>query len=328
MSQAAEKLAHLAALEEAGGGRIRFDRWMEAALYHPAFGYYAASIRGIGRRGDFTTWPVADRSLARGLAEWIRRHRNEGGGAVIEIGAGTGELADGVLRELGWWRRPAYHIVEISRPLRAEQQRRLGRRATWHESPAAALAACAGRALLLSNELFDAFPCRIFRRAATGWDELFLRRDGGRFQEIWSPADARPESTVWEHPWPEGQRVEVQESIRPWLADWLPRWTAGRLLAIDYGAVCPALFHRRPRGTLRAYAHQQRFEAPEAYAGFGTRDLTVDVNFSDLAGMLDPRAVVTTLGAFLQPLAALPARLAEAGAAFHVLETCRHQPAG
>jgi SAM-dependent MidA family methyltransferase len=258
------------------------------------------------------------------LAAWVRRHRNVGGGNVIEIGAGTGDLAAGLLRALGWWRRPAYHIVEVSPPLRAEQQRRLGRRVTWHDSPAAALAACRGRALILSNELFDAFPCRIFRWSAGAWQELHLRRAGGRFAEIWHPAEDRPESTVWDQPWPDGQRVEVQESARLWLAEWLPHWQAGRMLAIDYGDLCPALYHRRPGGTLRAYAHHQRFEGGEATAGFGTRDVTVDVNFSDLRAWVDPAAAVGPLGAFL----AAPTELAEAGEAFKVLEAARPGPGG
>ena len=67
-----------------------------------------------------------------------------------------------------------------------------------------------------------------------------------------------------------------------WLRDWLPAWRTGSMLTIDYGDTCPALYFRRQDGTLRAYAHHQRFEGGDVYAGFGTRDLTADVNFSDL----------------------------------------------
>jgi SAM-dependent MidA family methyltransferase len=45
----------LAKLQDECGGSIPFDRFMEAALYHPDLGYYAKRIRTVGARGDFTT---------------------------------------------------------------------------------------------------------------------------------------------------------------------------------------------------------------------------------------------------------------------------------
>ncbi|MFZ9941426.1 MAG: hypothetical protein ACO3F7_04670 [Luteolibacter sp.] len=37
---------------------IRFEEFMRRALHDPHDGYYARNIKGIGRRGDFTTAPV------------------------------------------------------------------------------------------------------------------------------------------------------------------------------------------------------------------------------------------------------------------------------
>lgn len=323
----AEKMRFLLDLQEHCGGAIPFDRWMREALYHKTFGYYAANIRGIGRRGDFTTWPVLHKSLAEGIARWALANKPSGRWNLIEIGAGTGELAEAVLRAIGWWNRPRYHIVDVSAPLRAEQQKRLGRKAVWHASVAEALAACGGAALIFSNELVDAFPCRIFQQKAGGWRELALRVEGGRVQEVWQnfcrvgAADPnRPTSSAFDHDWPEGQRIEVQESFRAWQAEWLPAWKSGAMLTIDYGDTCPALYHRRPQGTLRAYAHHQRLESREAYAGFGLRDLTVDVNFSDLQRGAGPGSKFSTLAEFLADQGVGgTAALTEAGEAFKVL---------
>ena len=97
-----------------------------------------------------------------------------------------------------------------------------------------------------------------------------------------------------------GQLVEVRESYQVWLRDWLPGWRTGSMLTIDYGDTCPALYFRRPGGTLRAYAHHQRLEGHEVYAGFGTRDLTADVNFSDLlAERAFAATTLTTLADFI-----------------------------
>lgn len=256
---------------------------MQEALYHPEFGYYTASIRTVGRTGDFSTWATLHESLGRAIAHWLKENRpRTARWHVIEVGGGTGELAATVLKRLGWWGRPHYHLVEISPVLRAEQQKRLrGRRVAWHNGMLEALEECSGEALIFSNELVDAFPCRLFQSQAGTWRELVLRLSEGRVREDWRGAPL-PDSTVFDCPWPEGQRVEIQETYRHWLAGWLSSWKTGKMLTIDYGAECPALYHRRPNGTLRSYAHQQRLEGVEVYQGFGQRDLTADVNFSDL----------------------------------------------
>lgn len=315
----ADKLRFLLDLQEELGGAIPFERWMSEALYHPVFGYYSANIRGIGRKGDFTTWPVVHRSLAAGIACWALKNKPPGRWNLIEIGAGTGELAAAVLKAIGWWNRPRYHIVDVSGPLRTAQQKRLGRKATWHVSLSEALAACGGSAIIFSNELVDAFPCRIFQKQSEIWRELAIRIEGGKVQETWREL-ALPESSVFSHGWPDGQRVEIQESYRAWQKQWLPQWKQGAMLTIDYGDMCPAVYHRRPQGTLRAYAHHQRLEGREAYAGFGLRDLTVDVNFSDLQAWTQRASVYSTLAAFLieQGVGNIP-ELAEAGEAFKVL---------
>ena len=179
MSDAGGKLRFLLELQENLGGCIPFERWMREALYHREFGYYTANIREFGRRGDFTTWPALDKGLGRAIAGWALQNRPSKRWDLIEIGAGSGELAASILKTIGWWNRPRYHIVEISPRLRQVQQGRLGSRANWHASVPEALAACGGTALILSNELVDAFPCRVFEKRPDGWRELALRLEEG-----------------------------------------------------------------------------------------------------------------------------------------------------
>ncbi|MEY4483299.1 MAG: hypothetical protein RL693_751 [Verrucomicrobiota bacterium] len=54
------------------------------------------------------------------------------------------------------------------------------------------------------------------------------------------------------------------------------------MLTVDYGDTFPALYHRQPRGTIRAYLLHQRLTGPGVYANMGRQDITADVNFSDL----------------------------------------------
>ncbi len=313
--------AFLRSLQNELGGSIPFHRFMQAALYHPAFGYYSTRIHAVGRRGDFSTMATLDQSLALGIAAWIEKKSARD---VIEVGAGSGQLAHEILTSLGWWKRLRlrYHIVEVSPPLRKAQKKLLsGLRVTWHESLPAALDALSGRALIFSNELVDAFPCRVFERTAGNWLELHLRIENGRCHEILQSCTV-PDSTVFQHPFNTGQRVEVHESYHRWLQDWSPQWKSGAMLTIDYGDTMPALYHRRPAGSVRGYAAHQVLHGEDIYQAPGRCDLTADVNFSDLETWGEQqgwRCVShSSLANFLAPK--LPTRFQTAAQAFRVLE--------
>ena len=316
-------------LQSECGGSIPFEKFMEAALYHPEFGYYTKRVRTVGRAGDFSTWPGLHSSLARAVAAWLRakpeRH-------VIEAGAGTGQLAAGVLNHLGFFRRlrTTLHIVEISPVLRAAQEKLLqGKNVIWHRDMNAALAAAGGRANIYSNELPDAFPCRVFVRGGSRWRELSLKIDGNSAREILRECEL-PESSSLPDNSPDGTRVEVHESYRKWLGSWAGSWKCGEMLTVDYGATMPGLYHRRPAGTLRAYAHHQRLTGADVFAGAGHRDITADVNFTDLeiwGKILGWKTVsLGALSDFISaqcPRVALDGQFAEAGKAFQALQQSR-----
>jgi SAM-dependent MidA family methyltransferase len=272
-------------------GVISFEEFMHRALYDPVSGYYARRIQGVGRRGDFTTVPVFSDSLARALAAWIVRSMHETGCRnVIEIGPGEGQMAAAIRGYLPWRARVGlrYHLVEISAPLKAIQQQKLGGRVRWHASLDEALKACRGCAVLYSNELVDAFPVRRFCRTEDGWREIGVWQEAGLLpKEVLLPAGPLPDSSAFRMDHPLGQIIEVHHSYRRWLDDWLPWWKRGRMLTIDYGGMVENLFHRRPRGTVRGYWMQQRREGLEIYQNIGRQDLTADVNFTDLREWAD-----------------------------------------
>ena len=290
-----------AILAEAGGA-MSVESFMRAALYHPIHGYYSRRVRAIGRHGDFSTAATLHGALGQAVAAWAASHRAEvtrrGRWHLIELGGGGGELAAEIRRALGWWAAAGlqYHLVEISAPLRAVQQRRLGgsRNVDWHGEIDSALEAAGGRALIFSNEFVDAFPCvqLSWDGEVDSWREIWVEWPAASEHpveqlRIWSPAVAgpgHPSASVLSDTirFPPGQRVEIHLGYQRWLAEWMPRWHAGRLLTIDYGDTVADLYHRRPHGSLRAYCHHQRFVGPEIYQRFGQQDLTADVNFTDL----------------------------------------------
>ncbi len=286
---------------------IPFEQFMARALHDPRHGYYARRITGVGRHGDFTTAPMLSEAPARAIAAWASKALRETGCRdLIEVGPGEGRLAAGVLKHLPWhvrW-KTRLHLVETSAPLAERQRELLGKRATWHSGMNEALTACGGHSVIFSNELVDAFPVRRFQKTTEGWQELAIHFDTQRrVHETLLPPAPLPESSGFLESHPIGQWIEVHDSYHTHLTNWLPAWKSGRMLTIDYGATAENLYHRRPRGTIRAYLLQQRLEGTAIYDNPGRQDLTADVNFTDLQNWSQPWASqqkLLTFGEFLQ----------------------------
>lgn len=286
---------------------ISFEQFMAQALHDPQHGYYARRITGVGRRGDFTTAPMLSQTPARAIAAWaVRAFCESGCRNLIEIGPGEGTLAAGILRHLPWHARfrTRLHLVETSTPLAEQQRKLLGMQATWHRSPQEALAACGGNATIYSNELVDAFPVRRFQKTTLGWQELAVHfNEQKQAHESLLPPALLPDSSAFLTSHPFGQCVEVHDSYRRYLSEWLPHWKSGRMLTIDYGATAENLYHRRPRGNIRAYLLHQRLESSAIYENPGRQDITADVNFTDLQTWSRPwssEQKISTFREFLQ----------------------------
>jgi len=238
------------------GGKIRFDRFMELALFDPIHGYYSAQMQTIGDRGDFSTAATLDDSLGRAVARWIRAEAKAlriPNLTIIEIGPGTGRLARTILRRFRPWENIRYYIVDVgARNLPSHRIKQF-------KSVTEALSGAGGVAILFSNELVDAFPCRRFVRTESGWDEIWIELQEGRWQERTIPAQTYPESSASSPTFAIGQSVEIHESYHSWLKELSSSLRTGALLTIDYGG-----------------------SAAEIYRLPGRQDLTADVNFDDL----------------------------------------------
>ena len=261
-----------------------FSQFMQRALYDPRRGYYTANIRTVGTRGDFSTSATHSPLLGKAVAEWLRSERVA---TLIEIGAGNGQFMHTMLDSLGWWRRRKLQvfIVEASPLLMQQQRERLGTKIkAWFGTLTEALAACAGEACIVHNEVLDAFPVDVVQFHKGAWHEVW-NADGK--EELRPLTIDNSHHAALRFKASEGQRCELHTGVRAWLKDWLPHWKHGAMLGIDYGDEFPALYHRRPRGTLRAYLMQQRFDGAEIYTNPGRQDITCDVNFTDVRAWLN-----------------------------------------
>ena len=270
---------------------IPFSEWMRGALFDPQRGYYARNIRTVGRGGDFSTSGTISRVLGEAIAAWLAKEIKLAPSVrtVIEVGGGEGSLMRDTMKSLGFWRRRhlRFIMVESSTVLREKQKNVLPRhRVEWFDDLPAALDACEGRAFIFHNELLDAFPVALVQWDGTSWKEVWLENHEGRWMEqlrdlTLDDEDARHFSAL-AHPSSEPQRRELGTAADAWLRQWAGHWRQGAMLTLDYGDVFPQLYHRKPRGTLRAYLHHQVLTGTQVYENMGRQDITADVNFTDI----------------------------------------------
>ena len=231
---------HLRAAIRAASGWLPFDHWMAEALYAPGLGYYAAGNVKLADPADAAALPAGDfvtapqltplfaRTLARQAADVLAQ---TGTSAVLEFGAGTGALAEGVLRELDalGQAHTDYLILEVSADLRAVQAKRLapfGARVRWLDALPTSFSGC-----VLANEVLDAMPVSLFRWSE---DAMPLERGvalGAHDEFVW---EDRPASPRWRPRWPSACRpcpAMYPRSIcrpRPGSARWAAGWNAAR----------------------------------------------------------------------------------------------------
>ena len=280
---------HLRSLVAAAGGWLPFSRFMDAALYAPGLGYYMAGQARFGAGGDFITAPEVSplfaRCLATQVAELLAR---VGGGDLVEYGGGNGVLAAGLLQALA--ARDAlprrYRIVEISAPLRAEQQARIAAmpaiagRVEWLDGPPAE----SWQGVALANEVVDAMPVERFRSATAGCEAIGVIATGGGFDWQPRPADAASAKAIAELgvPLPDGYVSEWRPMLPAWVSAVAESLRKGALVICDYGLPRSQYYHAsRDGGSLCAFYRHRRVE--DVFARPGLQDLTAWVDFTAVA---------------------------------------------
>jgi SAM-dependent MidA family methyltransferase len=279
--------AHLRSLIQHAGGWISFAQYMEAALYAPGLGYYAAGAMKLGAAGDFVTAPEMTPLFGRTLAHAISPVLGETGGDVLELGAGSGRLAVdllGELERLGALSR-RYCILEVSADLRARQQERiahelphLGERVTWLDALPAHF-----NGVILGNEVLDALPVELVHWTESGPMSRGVVLDGDAFS--WQD---RPITDPVLHARAEvlnlapGYLSEINLAADALIASLAQSLDHGLILMIDYGFGQSEYYHpQRHMGTLRAHYRHHALDDPFYLPGLC--DLTAHVDFSAVA---------------------------------------------
>lgn len=279
---------HTLGLLQQQGGAISFQQWMHAALYTPKLGYYE-SERIFGKQGDFTTATAMGNWLALGFAQsiqqgWLALGKPKNW-TLIEQGGGSGELLVAVLKALEHYDiQPSQSFaVEISAQLRDRQAE------TCHDAGVDVQSVASltdiphsQNAIMLSNELPDAFPVRCFQYQAGHAIERGVDWDGEKF--IWSdlsPTKLDIASTI-QSSWAEGYISEFNPHLQSWQQDIAQLFEHGIVLTVDYGYTQQEYYRAtRIQGTLMGhYQHQVVDDVLQLSPG--VCDITAHVDFTAL----------------------------------------------
>jgi len=297
-------------------GPITFARFMEFALYHPAFGYYlrATDSNGheqpvgvsdaehlIGWSGDFYTspdvHPVFSQALARQVSQIDTGMGRPASFTIVEMGPGKGLLARDLLAACerqfpDLFARLRYVLIDRSPAMREAQRRNL---APWIASGHVAwqddlqtLPAGSVTGMFLSNELVDAFPVHRIKIVHGQPKELYVGYKDGRFTEQEGPLSTPELANYLSHlasmdiALPESYVTEINLNALSWMRDVARALDRGIALTIDYGHTAQDLYGPdRARGTLLCYTQHRASENP--YVRVGQQDITAHVDFTALA---------------------------------------------
>lgn len=272
---------------ESAGGWISFERFMELALYAPGMGYYSGGAHKFGEAGDFVTAPEISSLFSQTLAVQASQIMALSAPQIIEVGAGSGQLAADLLLELEQLGAlpDRYGILELSGELRERQRANIAQQATHLLARVDWLDRLPEHfdGAVLANELLDAMPV-----ALVVWDDAKILERGvcwtnGEFDWLDRPAQGRvferAQALADEYVLPPGYLSEINLAAADWAAAWSRILGRGALILIDYGFPRHEYYHeQRDTGTLmchyRHHAHGEPFYLP------GLQDITAHVDFT------------------------------------------------
>jgi SAM-dependent MidA family methyltransferase len=279
-------------------GWIRFSDYMQMALYEPKLGYYCSKREKLGSRGDFTTAPEISpffgKTIVNSILPALDALRKQGKKTrILEIGAGTGKLAQSIIEHLHDVGFPLneYTILEISPELQEIQKKRLSHdpsktECVWLDSLPNYFSG-----IVIANEVFDAIPCEtiILHQNQWYWYGVALASDEN--QLIWKRGKALSQNEIANdlppilkntHLYNQGYITEIHPQAKNWIVRIMNMIEFGFFLSLDYGFPAKEYYHpQRNQGSILAhYRHQVMSDFLNIP---GICDLTTHVEWSSLA---------------------------------------------
>lgn len=299
-------------------GRITFAEFMQACLYSPAGGFYAARRERIGAHFGTapTSHPVFGALIARQLVEMWQLLGEPEVFHLLEVGAGDGSLARSIIetcaRDAPAFTRSLRYVASDYQPYFTPAA---DRRIDWGIGDLSIASGSGSGALLrrvraaglspfrnlvgciLSNELIDNFPVHRFVVREQTLKEICVALDGDELIEIVaepSSAGLVARLSSLGLSLPDGYRSEVNLAIEPWSRQTAAALERGFVLTIDYGDEAAGIYSpERDQGTMVCFHRHDVRDDP--YRDIGEQDITCHVDFTSLM-RLGEHAGLATVG--------------------------------
>jgi len=274
-------------------GWISFADYMQFVLYEPGLGYYSAGTQKLGKGGDFTTAPEISDLFGISIADYLITVLD---GlelpSILEIGAGSGQLALNILSQLETeeFKLEQYYILELSADLKERQQKLLSQlpgaatHVTWLDSLPDNLITGA----IIGNEVIDAIPFQRFKIAGKDIYELGVSSGSNQFYEQEQQASEVLTESVRSieqklgYQLPDQYQSEVRLHYEDWFMSVSAALTQGIMIFIDYGFSRSEYYlPSRSDGTL--VCHYQNMAHYEPLLFPGLQDISAWVDFSLVA---------------------------------------------
>ena len=241
---------------------------MENCLYSK-FGFFNTEVVRSSKEGDFLTSPEVSEYFGLIIANFINEKIKDG--HILEVGAGTGSLAEEILKNVD----KKLYLLENSKTALANLK---NKKFQAEEKPEQFSDKKID--IIYMNELLDNVPCSIGVHKDNKWYEKIINTKKEKFQ--YDLAEIREENYEWIKKYNlqpmEGIELEIQLNSEKLLNNFIDIFNPKYFLIFDYGYEYKDRDKKPYQSLIRTYKEHHLSSEPLELPG--ETDITYDVNFT------------------------------------------------
>ena len=241
---------------------------MDNCLYSK-FGFFNTDVVRSSKEGDFLTSPEVSEYFGLIIANFINEKIKDG--HILEVGAGTGSLAEEILKNVD----KKLYLLENSKTALANLK---NKKFQAEEKPEQFSDKKID--IIYMNELLDNVPCSIGVHKDNKWYEKIINTNKEKFK--YDLAEIREENYEWIKKYNlqpmEGIELEIQLNSEKLLNNFIDIFNPKYFLIFDYGYEYKNRDKKPYKSLIRTYKEHHLSSEPLELPG--ETDITYDVNFT------------------------------------------------
>ena len=241
---------------------------MDNCLYSK-FGFFNTDVVRSSKEGDFLTSPEVSEYFGLIIANFINEKIKDG--HILEVGAGTGSLAEEILKNVD----KKLYLLENSKTALANLK---NKKFQAEEKPEQFSDKKID--IIYMNELLDNVPCSIGVHKDNKWYEKIIITNKEKFE--YDLAEIREENYEWIKKYNlqpmEGIELEIQLNSEKLLNNFIDIFNPKYFLIFDYGYEYKDRDKKPYQSLIRTYKEHHLSSEPLELPG--ETDITYDVNFT------------------------------------------------